>query len=328
MSTFNQKRRQQLLNEQNYIRKVGFLTDAMEDLEAALFIPEQDDEHRVRLMGQVADWSFERFLIRHTGGESFLELRDEVEAIIVAYERYSQYRRKFENDPQFPPFYFAELLHHEQLMQLIGLCYLLHRRDLLPWIAAMEDRSYESTDTLYEDLLAYEMQNRYDVDQWYHDKSYRHIINALYRNTSEESLADLQSYLTSWYPSMESVPWHGSHTRMTAEGGDYFGYWAFEAGAVAYLLDLDDATIDHIVYPKHAVEFARDFEKNRDEYVQRGRCEALLQCPRAGYWYAPEKQNSRRRFTDGEVMPDFPGSSWGATIWYWDQGNPPIFEAA
>ena len=179
MSEFNLKRRQQFLNEQYYIRKVGFLTDAMEDLEAALFIPEQDDENRVRLMGQIADWSFERFLIRHTGGESFLELRDEVEAIIVAYERYSKYRRKFENDPQFPPFYFAELLHYEQLMQMIGLCYLLHRRDLLPRLAALEDPNYFGHDALYEELLDYELPDRYDTDKVFHKKPYESLIHAM-----------------------------------------------------------------------------------------------------------------------------------------------------
>ncbi len=44
-------------------------------------------------------------------------------------------------------------------------------------------------------------------------------------------------------------------------------------------------------------------------------------CAHTGYWYTPAKQNSRTLFKQGDVMPDFPDSSYGATIWYWDQNQ-------
>ena len=50
-----------------------------------------------------------------------------------------------------------------------------------------------------------------------------------------------------------------------------------------------------------------------------GRCEANHHCPGAGYWWTPARENSRRQFNYGELMPDYPDSSYGATIWYWDQ---------
>lgn len=50
-----------------------------------------------------------------------------------------------------------------------------------------------------------------------------------------------------------------------------------------------------------------------------GRCEANHRCPGTGYWWTPARENSRRRFTEGEIMPDYPGSQYGSTIWYWDQ---------
>lgn len=51
------------------------------------------------------------------------------------------------------------------------------------------------------------------------------------------------------------------------------------------------------------------------------RIEANKTCPQTGYWYTPAKQNSRALFKQGDVMPDFPDSSYGATIWYWDQNQ-------
>ena len=50
-----------------------------------------------------------------------------------------------------------------------------------------------------------------------------------------------------------------------------------------------------------------------------GRCEANHRCPGTGYWWTPACENSRRRFEEGEIMPEFPDSQYGSTIWYWDQ---------
>ncbi len=38
-------------------------------------------------------------------------------------------------------------------------------------------------------------------------------------------------------------------------------HWALEAGAVAFLYGIDDSKIDHMVYPKDLVEYARSQAK-------------------------------------------------------------------
>lgn len=40
-------------------------------------------------------------------------------------------------------------------------------------------------------------------------------------------------------------------------------------------------------------------------------------CPQSGIYFTPAKENSRRRFIKGEIMPIFE-STYGATIWQWD----------
>lgn len=47
------------------------------------------------------------------------------------------------------------------------------------------------------------------------------------------------------------------------------------------------------------------------------RIEAGQPCSHAGYWFSPAQANSRRYFEQGEVMPAFTDSNWGATLWYW-----------
>lgn len=47
------------------------------------------------------------------------------------------------------------------------------------------------------------------------------------------------------------------------------------------------------------------------------RTEGGQRCPQAGYWFTPARQNSLRRFEQGELMPVIEGSSFGHTYWYW-----------
>jgi hypothetical protein len=51
------------------------------------------------------------------------------------------------------------------------------------------------------------------------------------------------------------------------------------------------------------------------------RCEGGQPCPQAGYWWTPAREDSRQHFTQGEIMPQYPGSAYGATIWQWDVGQ-------
>ena len=48
------------------------------------------------------------------------------------------------------------------------------------------------------------------------------------------------------------------------------------------------------------------------------RCEANQPCPREGWWLTPARENSRRLFKQGELMPEV-GSDYGAVIWQWDE---------
>jgi len=61
-------------------------------------------------------------------------------------------------------------------------------------------------------------------------------------------------------------------------------------------------------------------ERRTSETLLRLRCEANKPCPREGYWFTPAKQNSRRFFKHGELMPEF-NTDYGMTIWQWDESQ-------
>lgn len=318
---FHLTRRQQFLTEAYTDNALKLIKAWNVELRGNLLRPELGLESISLEAAQLADNAYEAWSLRFTAGESVEALRADFSEIIGAYEQYQVELGKFENMPRIAPFTFAELAHYERCMQLIGLCYLLHRRDLLPRIAALQDPAYAGEDTLYEDLLAYEIENRFDVDEWHHDRPYRVLINCLYRETQAERISELQQYVDDWYPAFEYVPWHDGHLRVRGLEGDYFGYWAFEAGAVALLCDIDDSSINHLVYPKDLVAWARDNKALSEEDSQGRshlRCLGGQPCPRAGFWFTPARANSRRAFAQSEVMPEV-GGDYGSTIWQWDE---------
>ncbi len=323
---FHKKRRQQFLTQVpyegtlNFFRQVG-APGYLEELAS----PECDANGKSLVSSALADETFSTFMLQYTAGEPLEELQQSLTTVVAAHEKAAFYVQEYAQDPAFPPLRFIEIDEYERAIQIISLCYLLRRQDLLPRVAALFDLSHAQKDTLYEDLLSYELENRYDVDRWYHDVPYRDLINSMYRETEKESISDVQRYLKIWYPAFERAPWYNSHLNMGDDNcGAYFGYWALEAGAIAYLLELDDSSFrEHLVYPKDLVAFARQ----ADSTVQAGlvdssgpqRVEGGQACPQTGYWSTPAQQNSRMHFAQGDIMPTYKNSSYGATIWQWSE---------
>lgn len=257
--TFDKKRRQLWLDERYFHWAVATFKEDIVNWILPANGTEIEREANAAMMVARDRWWL--FLLRYTGGEAIEPMREELERVVAAYEAYAPLRRLAHEDPDFPPFLFGELDEYEATFQIIGLCYLLHRRDLLPRIAAMQDPYYRAQDTLYEDLLAYELEGRHDVDQWFHDQPYRDLINSFYRDTDEESIEELIRYLDGWYPGMRRTVWHGGHLKQADGFRTYHGYWAIGAAVATYLLELDDSSYrDHPMYPKDLVDFARRYK--------------------------------------------------------------------
>ncbi|WP_431819920.1 PoNe immunity protein domain-containing protein [Burkholderia sp. F1] len=264
---FHSRRRQRFLSEDYFDWLFPLLTDATRHWSENVAPVGSTESERKALAGRyLVSYCYPRFLLMYTGGADIELLRDALESIIAAYEDYTHARRLHEEDDRQPPLRFGDVEDYEIVMQLIGFCYLLHRRDLLPRITGMFDPAYRAQDTLYEDLLAYEFEGRFDVDHWHHDVPYRPLVFSLYRDTKAESVSDIREYLDAWYPGMGAAAWHDGHLEVGAKGNGkkrYFGYWAIEAAAVAYLLELDDSAFrDHVLYPKHLADFARRYDSS------------------------------------------------------------------
>lgn len=314
------KRRQQLLSEGQYKNFLDYCSETVEFWKSNRMesdSPEQEKSLRARHFQTVA---LDKLTIAYTAGEPIENLPPLLGDLIALYEDFQKSLACYEKTPNISPLAIDDWPYqYEECVQVISLCILLHRIDLLErFVALIDNAGYVGSDTLYEDLLAKVLPDRHDVDEWYHDV-YTPLIRAIYVEDKAEAARLLKEYCNQWYPAFEQAPWHDSH--LDGEEGSYVGYWAFEAGAIAFLYGIDDSAIDHMVYPRDLVNYARNFTRQAGS-AQIGRVEAGQPCPRAGYWFTPAQTDSRRYFQQGETMPDFSDSSWGATIWYWSGEDP------
>lgn len=265
---------------------------------------------------QVQEDALNKLILAYTAGEPIESLVPMLEILVAKYEVRQKTLAHYEQTPNISPLAIDDWLdQYEECVQVISLCILLHRTDLLKrFVFLIDNAGYAGDDTLYEDLLRKALPNRQDVDQWYHDV-YTPLIRTIYVEDKEEASQLLKQYCNDWYPAFEQAPWHDSHLDWGDEGS-YVGYWAFEAAAIAFLYGIDDSEVDHMIYPKDLVAYARNFSSSSNS-TQIGRVESGQPCPKAGYWFTPALANSRRHFKQGELMPSFDNSSWGATLWYW-----------
>lgn len=326
MVDFLNTRRQQFLQEKYYLKMSSSYAESENFWNENR--PESDDEDQAIVLSQLYTVNdlFKLFVLNYTAGIDLNTLRFQLENLIHHYEKYTDLLRNYERKKgnnhaeNESPLSFHDLEQYEKCLQLVGLCYLLHRRDLLPNISKMIDPSFLGWDVLYEELLDYELDGRYDTEEIQFYEPYHLLIEAMYGDTEDERISALKEYLVKWYPTMKQVSWYASHEQIQDDVGDYVGYWAFEAGAVSFLAELNDFDIDHMVYPKDLVKFAREFIPPENDIsnpnVTTLRCEAGQNCPKTGNWYSPANNLEKRHFKQGEIMPEIKNNPWGLTIWY------------
>ncbi|UZD54993.1 PoNi-like cognate immunity protein [Caldimonas aquatica] len=330
---FHEIRRQQFLTQQYYLDQLKGFEEVLygpEGLEENLRSPEREPGWHMSLARGAAYERFCRLLLRYTAGEAIEQLRLELEGVVAAYERYGELIWRETDDRNEVVFTFTFLDEYCELMQLIGLCFLLHRRDLLPRIAALQDgeggTSNGGADVIYEEFMihVFGAEKRFTTEHACQVRPYENLFYALTEDTPAKQLKELDLFLKRWYKDLAGTGWHDSHKPdENGNQGGYYGYWSFEAGAAVLLLGIEDDSSLHkyIYYPKDLVAWAREHAELSEQSPggpTRLRCEAGQPCPREGWWFTPAKADSRRFFKQGEVMPAF-GTDYGLTIWQWDE---------
>lgn len=307
-------KRQKFLSETRYKDFLAYSVESKVFWETNKFESDSPEQEASLRANHFKNLALKKLFISYTSGMEISSLEPLLEELISRYEDRQIKLSASEQIENISPLAIDDWLDEfEECVQVFSLCILLHRTDLLKRFAKLLDvANYKGEDTLYEDLLRKLLPDRDDIDEWFHDV-YTPLIQAIYADDKEEASQLLDNYCKQWYAAFKQAPWHDSH--LQGDEGSYVGYWAFEAGAIAFLYGIDDKNIKHMVYPKDLVEYARNYKGTTG--TQTNRIIAGDSCSKTGFWFTPAQTNSRRHFEQGETMPSISDSKWGDTLWYW-----------
>jgi hypothetical protein len=334
---FHERRRQQFLYEELYnkTRENQFLLIKVGHDNEKVASTTQSKNSIYQFLHLELFWLW---MLDYTAGVPIHELASRLAAIIDAFEKWNDVYQSFQQDaalefPEFGPYeyvgapQFSNLFEYENTLQLISIAILLRDQQSVMRIINVL-RSHRGQDGLFEQLIGGYVEEEINLDSCVLGKPYDTLLQVFYEEDESATLNLVKKYLKLWYPAMKDHPrWYDEHLHINEEGySGYYGYWAFEAGATVYLLDLDDSGINHLVYPKDLVDYGRKLrEENRytSLYTKQQhnvhRVEGGNPCPQTGFWETPAKLHSRSHFEQGQIMPVFDDAAYGETIWHWSE---------
>ncbi len=134
-------------------------------------------------------------------------------------------------------------------MLSLGILFEIENKDFDELIGLVERDNIN--DYLLDFLIGYRRSDWQLTQKFLWNKPYKGIseIVELARDDKEKALERLKKYLKEWYRGLETKTHESKHNIHT-------GYWCWEAGAIAKILDLDDSGLkDQPYYPYDMVHW-------------------------------------------------------------------------
>ena len=272
---FHERRRQQFLNEDMYQKtranQLALIDGQLKNKEMADSTHENSSVHRFLHLEALWLW-----MLDYTAGAPIDELAPRIADIVDAFETWNDVEQTFQQEaslefPEYGPYEysaapdFKTLGDYENTLQLLSIAILLRdRRSVMRIIHIL--RSHRGEDALVEQLIGGYIDDEMALDSCVLGEPYDTLLQVFYELDEQKTLGLLQTYLKQWYPAMKDhLRWYNEHLTESKLG--YYGYWAFEAAAAVYILDLDDSQISHIVYPTDLLDYGRRLRKE-DRYTE------------------------------------------------------------
>ena len=226
------------------------------------------------------------------------------------------------------PVEFEDIGSYVELLRLLSMGVLFGEGEQLRRIGKLI-AYLRGRDVIVEELLYPFIPDGKQIDDLQHFDLYDHLIGSAWEEKVSDSQKRMTQFLNSWYKFYEGAPWHNAHMRIgeneeLPDWANYYGYFAWEAGAIAYLYELDDSAYrDHILYPKDLVDWAckqgpvpKTYTASIAANATGLSARAGEVCPESGEWFSIHLGGEKRYIQAGEIMPGPERSQTGEVIWY------------
>lgn len=265
---FRERKRQHFLYEELYEKTrenlLSLIEGGLENLRSCDSVAEASSIHQFLYLEAFWIW-----MLDYTAGTPIEELAPRLSGIVDSFETWNKVHQIYQQEaakdfPEYGPYEYAgapdfsTIFDYENTLQLLSIAILLRDQDSVRRIVNAL-RSHRGQDGLFEQLISGHVEDEHALSSCVIGSPYTTLLNVYYEEDERASITLLKKYLDEWYPAMRDHPrWYDGHRRIRQEGyAPYYGYWAFEAGATAFILDLDDSQVEQLVYPKDLVDYAR-----------------------------------------------------------------------
>ncbi|SPA01348.1 conserved hypothetical protein [Cupriavidus taiwanensis] len=260
--------RQPLLYEALYLNARSELLEGIDACRTSIRTENLNPYYLVCTQGSIFSHYLWLWMLEYTAGADINELANGFGLVADEFVRWNELnirfriflREKFKDrgdtDLAVSAVDFNNRVEYQEAIHLISIAILLHdRRSIRRIIAAMQNRH---EDALYEQLIADYVSGPQDgMDEVVFDKPYATLVEPYFQEEKGIALWHVNDYVDKWYRFQDGARWYNAHKKIENDRAFYYGYWVFEAGATSYLLDLDDSGINHRMYPKDLVAYAR-----------------------------------------------------------------------
>ena len=267
---FNQKRRQHFLSEERLILFEKYYVESIDAY--TKWTIEGGVVDRNNGYWAIAENLWDMFRISYTKGDEINLLPLLLEQVIIAESHATQIWQENKQELQDKGYYcgplkWSEVDDYLKVIQLISVCYLLQREDLLERLlqVILDNAAGDlEPDSTIEDFFYYRFKDRDDPDYVQFGEHAALLSNAMRDDDKGEQLSYLNAYLKDWYHEMVGLTDGEYQSHLDPEQNGFCGYWSFEAAAIAYLDDLDDTSLrQYPYYPKDMVDWAREQKQQR-----------------------------------------------------------------
>lgn len=123
----------------------------------------------------------------------------------------------------------------------VGILLDIDAETMAPFIENIKQVDYQ--DYLMDFLIRYYRPDWPQHEEIRFKRPYAHAKAIIEAENQEKALGALRNYVFSkWYPGSNDAPWYNSHK--SKNPAFHAGYWSFEAGAIAKILNLDDSSLE------------------------------------------------------------------------------------
>jgi hypothetical protein len=260
---FKRKKRESLLDFNTYKTNFTEATYSFDIVRQSLQQPasvlDNLDPYDVMVATKQRAWEAINHLANcYSGGHDIADLAAIYPSVIEYFEVFAYFSQRFKESDASNPSTVAHLAlqgaDFSLINRLLSLGICLGWKELIPRLVPLIDYNNPVRDGLIERLLQSYVPGRGTppTDCTRH-LPYSKTIN-IFNSMDEGRATLLAEYLSEWYQASRQEPYFESHKK----GLSFYGYWAWEAAAIAVVLGIDDTGLNGTqFYPDDLVAYAR-----------------------------------------------------------------------